>query len=119
MRGVRFGHAGDERSDLGVDGRPTAGRTTRELGPVLTEPASLPPQDGVGGHEHEGLPPAGPDSGQAKPEQAISRAQPGPAYGSLVHGDLVTQGEVLQGELAMAVAEEGEETKQVEHDDDH
>jgi hypothetical protein len=28
----------------------------------------------------------------------------------LLHGDLVTQGEVLEGELAVAAAEEGEET---------
>ena len=38
---------------------------------------------------------------------------------SLVHGDLVTQGEVIEGEVAVAAAEEGEETKQVEQQGDH
>jgi len=32
---------------------------------------------------------------------------------------LVTQGEVLQGELAVAAAEEEEETKHVEQENDH
>jgi hypothetical protein len=36
-----------------------------------------------------------------------------------VHGELVTQGEVLQGELATAAAEEREESKQVEQKGDH
>jgi hypothetical protein len=31
---------------------------------------------------------------------------------------LVTQGEVLEGEVAVAAAEEGEETKQVEQEGD-
>jgi hypothetical protein len=52
-------------------------------------------------------------------EQAIRCAQPGPAHRSLVHGDLVTQGEILEGELAKAAAEEGKEMKQVEQEDDH
>jgi hypothetical protein len=37
----------------------------------------------------------------------------------LVHGELLAQGEVLEGELAVAAAEEGEETKQVEQESDH
>ena len=52
-------------------------------------------------------------------EEAIRRAQPGPADRSLVHGDLVTQGEVLEGQVAVAAAEEGEETKQAEQEGDH
>ncbi len=49
------------------------------------------------------------------------------AYGSrarrssfdVVHGELLVQGEVLQGELAVAAAEEREEAKQVEQEGDH
>jgi hypothetical protein len=112
-------HFSDEGHDLGVYWRAAYGGPAGELGPVFTETAPLPTQDGVGSHEHEGLPPAGPDPGQPHPEQAIRRAQPGPADGSLVHGDLVTQGEVLEGQVAVAAAEEGEETKQVEQEGDH
>ena len=116
---VRGGHAGDQGLDLGVDGRATSGGAAGELGPVLAEAAPLPPQDGVGGHDHEGLPPPGPDSGQPDPEEAISRAQSGPGRRSLVHGELLAQGEVLEGELAVAAAEEREEAKQVEQEGDH
>ena len=71
------------------------------------------------GHDHERLPPPGPDPGQPDPQEAIGRAQPRPGRRSLVHGELVAQGEVLEGELTMAAAEEGEEPKQVEHEGDH
>src|SRR2546427_10272755 len=39
------------------------------LVPVLAETAPLPPQDGVGSHDHQGLFPPGPDSGQPDPER--------------------------------------------------
>ena len=52
----------------------------------------------VSGDDHEGLPPPGTDSGQPDPEEAIRLAQPGPRERSLVHGELVAQGEVLEGE---------------------
>jgi len=77
--GVRGGHAGDQSLDLGMDGRATSGRAARELAPVLAEAAPLPAQDGVGGDDHEGLPPPGPDSSQPDPEEAIRRAQLGSA----------------------------------------
>ena len=71
---VRAGHAGDQGLDLGIDSRSTPGRPAGELGPVVAEAAALPPQDSVRGHDHEGLPPSGPDSGQPDPEEAISCA---------------------------------------------
>src|SRR6267378_276468 len=42
-----------------------------------------------------------------------------PGHRSFVHGELLVQGEVLQGELAVAAAEEREEAKQVEQEGDH
>jgi hypothetical protein len=57
----------------------------------------------------EGLPPPGSDPGEADPEETIRRAQLGPGRCSLAHGELVTQGDVFQGEPAMAAAEEREE----------
>jgi hypothetical protein len=86
---------------------------------VLAETAPLPSQDCVGSHEHEGPPPPGPDLGQPAPDQAIGRAQPGPAERSLVHGDLVTQGEVLEGKVAVAAAEDWEESEKVEQAGDY
>ena len=104
----------DQGGDLGIDGRAASGGPTGELGPVLAEASALPSQDGVGRHDDESLPPAGPDSGQPDPEEAIDRAEPRPGHRSLVDGELLAQGQVLEGELAVAADEEGEEPKQVE-----
>lgn len=68
---VRAGQSCNQRPEFWVDWRTTSGRPAGELGPVLAESAALPPEDSVGGHEHEGLPPAGPDPGQSDPEESI------------------------------------------------
>jgi hypothetical protein len=112
-------HSGDQRLELGIDGRATSDGPSRELGPVLAKATTLPPQDGVGRHDDESLSPADPDSGQADPQQAISRAQLRPGHRSLVHGKLLAEGEVLEGELTMAAEEEGEDPKQVEQEGNH
>ncbi len=117
--GVCGGHAGDESLDLGVDGRATSGRAGREVGPILAEPAPLPSQDGVWGHDHEGVPPPGPDPGQPDPEKPVRRTKLGPSCRSLVDGELLAQSQVLDGELAVAAEEEGEEPNQVEQESDH
>ena len=52
-------------------------------------------------------------------EEAIRRAKLRPGRRPLVHGELVAQGKVLEGEQAMAAEEEGEESKQVEQEGDH
>ena len=70
---------------------------------------SLPPQDSVGRHDDQGLPPAGPDSGQPDPQEAISRAQLRPGHSSPVHGKLLAKGQVFQGELTLAAGEERQE----------
>ena len=65
---IGSGHAGDQSPDLGIDGRSTSGGPSRELGPVRAEATTLPLQDGVGRHDDERLPPAGPHSGQPDPQ---------------------------------------------------
>jgi hypothetical protein len=112
--GVRGGHASDESLDLRVDGRATSARAPRALGPVLAETTPLPPQDGVGRHEDQRLPPPSPDSGQPDPEQAVRGPKLGPGRRSLVDGDLLAQSQVLEGELTVAAAEEGQQTEHVE-----
>jgi hypothetical protein len=113
------GHCADEGDDLGVNRWAAHPAPPRDHGPVLPEPASLPTHDRIRSHEHERLSPPGPDPGEPNPEQAVRCAQPGPAHGSLVHGDLVIQGEVLEGELAVAAAEKGEDPKQAQKESDH
>jgi hypothetical protein len=117
-QGIGLGHSCNEGTNLGIDAR-AASRGAREDGPVLAEATSLPPQDGVGGHDHQGLSPPGPDSGEEDPPEAIGRVQSGPRRGSLVDGELLAPGEVLQGELTVAAAEEGQKTEQLEQEGDH
>jgi hypothetical protein len=71
------------------------------------------------GEERPRLPPPGPDSGQAGPEQAVSRVELRAGQRSLVDGELPAQGQVLQAELAVAADEEGEEPEQVDPEGDH
>ena len=111
---VRGGHADDQGFDLGVDGRATADVRAGEHGPVLAEASALPSPDGVGRHDDQSPPPAGPDSGQPDPQQAVQRTELRPGYRSLVDGELLAQGQVLERKLAVAADEEGEEPEQVE-----
>jgi hypothetical protein len=86
---------------------------------VQAEAAPLPTQDSVGRHDHEGRSPPRPHLGQADPEEPLAAAQLRPLRGSLVHGELLAQGKVLEGELAVAAAEEREEAKHVKQRGDH
>ena len=47
------------------------------------------------------------------PEKPVRRTQLGPSRRPLVDGELLAQGQVLDGELALAAEQEGEEPKQV------
>ena len=86
----------------------------RELGPIRAEATPLPMQNCSGGHDHESLPPPGPDFGQPDQEEAIGSAQWRADPRSFVDSELLAQGEVLESELPMAAEEEGQEPKQVE-----
>ena len=116
---VRGGQACNQGLDLGADGRATSDRPAGEFGPVLAEAATLPPQDGLGSHDHESSPPPGPHPGQPGPEEPVAAAQLRPGRRLLIHGELVVQREILKRELVLAAAEDREESKQVEQEGDH
>src|SRR5262249_7924364 len=59
------------------------------------------------------------DSGQANPEEAVTLAESRAGHRALVDGELLPQGEVLEGELAMAAEEGGEKPKQLEQECNH
>jgi hypothetical protein len=103
-QGIRRRHPRDKGSDLGADGRAATGGPAGERGPVESKPPPLPPQDGVWRYDHEGRPPPGPHPGQPGPDEPIASPQRGPAHRPLVHGELLAQGDVLEGELAVAAA---------------
>ena len=110
---------GDRGGDLGADARAASAVPTRKLDPVLAEAAPLPSEDGIRSHDSQRPPPPGPDSGQGGPEQAVSRAELWAGQRSLVDGELLAQGQVLESELAVAADEEGKEPQQVEYERDH
>jgi hypothetical protein len=64
------------------------------------------------GSQSRGAASTRPDSSQRDPEKAIRCAKLGPGHRSLVDGELVAQGKVLEGELAVTAEEKGEEPKQ-------
>jgi hypothetical protein len=91
-------------------------RLTGERGPVLAEAATLPPEE-VPGVTITRAVPAHTLDRQTQKSRSLRQFRPG--HRSLIHGELVAQGEVLQGGPTMAAAEEREETKQVEQEGDH
>src|SRR5258708_20017273 len=116
---MRGGNSYDEGLDLGIDGRAAHRGPPGDLGPVVAETSPLPAQDGVRGDDYQSLPPASPQPGQRDPKEPVAPAQPRPVRRSLVDGQLLPQGEVLEGELAVPAIEEGEEAKQLEQGGDH
>src|SRR5438093_985023 len=112
-------HRCDESLDLNIDGWAARDGPGGELGPVLAEAAPLPPQDGVGRHDDESLPPARPHPRQRDPEESVAPAHLRPSHRPLVDGELVAQGQVLQGDKAVSAAERGKQWKQAEQAGDH
>ena len=93
-QGIGRCHFSDEAGGLGADGRTAQPTPVGDPRPVLTEVTTLLPQDSVGRHDDQGLPPAGPDSGQPDPQEAISRAQLRPGPRSPVHDKLLAKARV-------------------------
>ena len=116
---IRGGHLPHEAGDLGIDAGATTGRPTGEPGPVLAEPTALPSEDGSGCHDNQCLPPPGPNPGQGGPEQAVGLVELRARRHSLVDGELLTQGQVLEGELAVAADKERQKPQHVECEGDH
>ena len=87
----------------------TAGRPgpCRRLFQVQNEPEAgpLPPDDGLGLDDGDGLRPAAPQAGEQDPEQAVGGSQAWTRRGALEDGQLVPQGEVLEHQGALGPEE--------------
>jgi len=118
-QGIGRGHPSDQGFDRGVDGRVARRAAPGERGPVAAKAASLPAQHSGGSHDDEGLPPGGPHSGQPDPKEPIALLELRPVHRPLVDGQLLPQGEVLEGGLAVAAEQEREESEQMDQEDDH
>jgi hypothetical protein len=86
---------------------------------VAAKAAALPAQHGRRSDDDEGLSPGGPHLGQPGPQEAIAPSKSRPIRRSLVDGQLLPQGEVLEGELPVAAAQEREEPDKMEQKSDH
>jgi hypothetical protein len=86
---------------------------------VAAKAAALPAQHGRRSDDDEGLPPGGPHPGQPDPQEAIALSKSRPIRRSLIDGQLLPQGEVFEGEVAVAAAQEREEPEHVEQEGDH
>ena len=63
---------------------------------MVAKPLALPGDDGVRLDEQHVLPPAGPHSGKAGPEDAVGWRDAGPPAGPLVDGELMAQGKYFE-----------------------
>jgi hypothetical protein len=110
---------GNQRAGFRGDRRATYDGAAGAPDPVVAEPSPLPAQDGVRGDDDQRLLPASPQPGQRDPKEPVAAAQPRPGHRPPVNGERLAQGEVLEGELAVAAAEKGQEAKQLEEEGDH
>jgi hypothetical protein len=115
---VLAGDSTDERSELRID-RWTSASVSALRGPVELEALAVPANHGLGLHEDQGVLPVWPQAAEGDPECAVSPGQLG-AFGLAVHnGQLLSQGEVLERELALRLqARSGgceQDVQQVKH----
>jgi hypothetical protein len=115
---VLAGDSTDERSELRID-RWTSASVSALRGPVELEALAVPANHGLGLHEDQGVLPVWPQAAEGDPECAFSPGQLG-AFGLAVHnGQLLSQGEVLERELALRLqARSGgceQDVQQVKH----
>lgn len=97
---VLGGDSTDQRSDLRIDGW-TSAAVSALPGPVELEALAMPADHGLGLHDDQSVVPVWPQAAEGDPECAVRLGQPG-AFGLALHnGQLLSQGEGLERELAL------------------
>jgi len=97
-------HPADERADFGGDLWPTAARAGPPT-PVETKTGAVPANHGLRLHDDQQLGPAGPNLTEACPEEPVQPIQTGTGSFPLEDGDLLSEGEDLQGGVAATTEE--------------
>jgi hypothetical protein len=87
-RAVLGGEPLDERGDLGADRR--SSRVVR-VGPLLSDQAAVPPQDGTGPDQPVRPEPSGQLPDQRGQHRPVGPVQPGARIAPAQHGDLMPQ----------------------------
>jgi hypothetical protein len=108
-------HASDQVAQLGVERRATDAGGSGPPPPVELEALAVPGEDGGRLDDDKAGSPAGPDSGQPDPEDAVPPREAWSASGPLEDDELMTECEILEGD-GSRTGEEG--TQECPHTDD-
>ena len=92
-------HPADEVAQLAVDARPARAPRARPPSPEQAEALAMPANHGVGLHDNEDICPPRPEPAKRDPEESVRDRQPGPRPPLREDGDLLTEGEVLEGDV--------------------
>jgi hypothetical protein len=76
----------------------------------------MPGEDGGGLHDDEAGAPVGPEAGQPDPEDPVPSRQMGSDHGSLEDEELMTEGEVLEGDGRRPKEPGTQEGPETDHD---
>jgi hypothetical protein len=110
-------HLQDQRSNLGI-GFWTSALPPANPGPVEAKALAMPGHDSLWPYDYQRSVPILPTPGQPHPKQAIRPSQPRPGAPSLEHCELLTKGQVLQGDIS-EVKRRNENTQQQTKEGEH
>lgn len=79
----------------------------------------MPVNDGSGAEDDKGRLPFRPSAPQSGPEESVGQADRRLGSGPLIHGQLLTKGEVLEDQRSMPAREEGEHVDGADEPGDH
>jgi hypothetical protein len=71
----------------------------------------MPTHDGVRVYDDQGGSPIPPRLGEEHPKQSVSVAELGTPRGALEHGQLLTEGQILERDGSMSTADQRERSK--------
>ena len=111
-------HPSDQMNDLAADPRTASPSGPRFQAPEDLESLAVSSDYGLGLHEHEAGSPVLPDPRDEDPEDAIGPLKLWPFAAPLKDQELVTEGQVLEGELGTALwkgPQEDEKSAEEEH----
>jgi hypothetical protein len=116
---VLLRQAPDQNPDLSwvIFGLPPRGRDRRA--PVQAKARPMPGDDGVWYDDSDDINPTRPEAPQSSPEQPVERVQPGSRSFSFQDGDLLPEGDNLQGGIGPGAEVDAEGSEESEDEMEH
>ena len=116
---IGLGQVPDELPDFWRDAALGWAARARLPSPEQTESGPVPADHGVRFDDDKHVSPARPEPGEYEPEGAVTLAQARTARGAPQVGQLLAQGEVLQGEVGASAEGGPQGSKQAQKQGDH